>query len=273
MAKVITCPGALSTYNQNNFGGTLFQSPNTVISAPSGGWDNFSGINNTGATNDMNKMYDLIIAHKDTVDWLVVAGHSRGGQIIYKLFRERMADLVANVNPAKILFISSGNPETRWTGLCYTDYDNNPPVYPGDQPYGNGYGLLDSGPFRLLNIVRLYDEWADTPEDLENEDAQQAMDDANNHSAYDGAPHLDVNGWPVDWNEWTRYDVGNISYLTEKPALSITPPVKTPLHVFHTGKAALNWKTKTELLDNANRQDIESAYTNRPTPLVGLVTI
>ncbi|PQP41723.1 PE-PPE domain-containing protein [Mycolicibacterium austroafricanum] len=267
MAIVITCPGAYSTYNTDNFGGTLFALPNTRIP---GSWNNFS-IDNWAAEIDVDNMYELIVDNIDLTDWLVVAAHSRGAQIVYKLFRQKMTELDTNVNPAKILFISSGNPERKYTGACYTNYAEYPARYPGGD-YGVGFGLPPggSGAFRLLDIVRTYDPWADTPADWTNEDALDAIESSGVHSEYYDAPPLDASGWPVDWNHWTRYDEGNVSYLTEKPALIISPPAKTPLAVCHRGKPLGNWKTETERLDNLARQNIESAY-DRPVPLVGYV--
>lgn len=268
---VITCPGAFSSYDTNNFGGDLFASPNTWVEDPLvGSWNNWT-ISNGAATTDMNDMYDLIIEHQATSDWLVVAGHSRGAQIIYKLIREKMTDLNNNVDPETILFISSGNPERKYGGRSVINYAGATPVYPGTQPYGNGYGLPDTasptGDFRLLDIARQYDEWADYPNDFGNTTAMDNLDTAGNiHSEYENAPHLGLDGFPVDWGQWARYDEGNVSYLTSTTPYTTKPRIPLLVRLFG-GRMLANYKAQIVYREAQTKAAVEVAYT-RPAPLV-----
>lgn len=217
--KVITVPGYklgfTIPYSVSSFGGTAFHAPNVVIDRPPGDfWDN--ALSDSSATTDMDSLYDLIISHLPTVDWLIVATHSRGSQVACKLFRERMGDLLANVDPEKILWMLSGNPERKYNGGSVVNYAVKTPIYPGSGGYGVGYGLplAGTGPFRMLDIARQYDEWADYPNDFTNTAAMDTINGIEVHSAYSAAPELGLDGFPVDWAEWGRYDEGNVSYLT-----------------------------------------------------------
>lgn len=209
---VITIPGFGASYNTSNFGGAPFGSPNVRIASPSGGWNNW--ISDSSAVTDMNALYTLMLNNKTAQpDGLMVFGHSRGGQMIYKLFRQRKADLVANFDPAKVLFVSSGNPERKYGGASVYDYAGHNPIYPGNQPYLNGYGLPDPSPFTVIDIARQYDEWADHPKDLTNTAAHNLTTSVDVHSAYAGAASLGEDGWPLDWLDWTWWQEGTVYYL------------------------------------------------------------
>lgn len=239
-----------------------------------GGWDNWT-LTDAAATDDMNRLYQTILdAFAQGATFVIVAGHSRGAQVIYKLLRERMQDLVnAGVDPTKILFISSGNPERNHTGLCVTDYDNNPPVYPGDQPYGNGYGLLptQTGPFKLLCITRQYDNWADTPWDLTNAAAQAAID-TDYHSKYDECPEIGHDGYPVNWDEWSWWEEGNITYLIAGEPCQVPLADPTPLARMFRGKPERNRARDAQYLDYLMREDVEKAFV-RPVPAYAYVDL
>lgn len=215
MATVITIPGAFSTYNTSNFQGTLFASPNTRIAGPGGLESNWrqNNIGNTAATNDMNDLDTLIGDHIDDVPGqrLIVAGHSRGGQIIYKWLREKGP--TSAHDPDKLLFISSGNPERKYNGACSVDSANHTATYPGDQPYGNGYGTPATTDYTVLDIARQYDEWADHPHTDDSTPARALTETLDVHSAYSAVAELGLNGYPTNLNDgWSYYVEGNITY-------------------------------------------------------------
>ena len=274
MAVVLLLPGAGipgSTYGRDKFGGTMFEAPNTYVNIETYNW----GINNTDATNGMNNVYNSILSRQGQD--IIVAGHSRGGQIIYKLFRERYNDMAANFDPAKLLFISSGNPERKWTGRSYCDPVGAPAVYPGgDYHVGLGLPRSGSGIFRLLDIVRTYDEWADTPFDRSNAEAMANLSRpaASIHGNYQ-LPTLGLDGFPTNWDDWVRYDEGNVTWLTEKPVWAYfpgSPPNAATIFssfsaVTHRGMSIKNWEDDRQRRDIlVNKAAIESAY-RRPEPL------
>lgn len=266
MAKVvITCPGAFSLYDTDSFGGALFDSPNTRIASPTWGWQNW-GISDSWAEIDMDNMYDLIADHIDDDDGLIVAGHSRGAQIIYKLLRERLDDLTANIDPDRILFISSGNPERKYHGKSYLRPDEYPTVYPGPGSGGAGvgYGLPSGGigEFRLYDIARQYDEWADYPDDWDVSAAIDAVDEANVHSSYDGAAHLDADGEPLDWRDWAHWTEGTVTYLISPATSPLSPAAKSFSARCHGGDFQRHRLEDTSLDDSKTeyRRGIEVAY-------------
>lgn len=279
MANIVqTCPGALSTYDQNNFGGAPFQSPNTLYTSPSsGGWNNVFGVNASGGNTDVGKLYDSMLvryALLSGVMKLLVFGHSRGAQMIYKLFRERMASLEANFDPDKVLFVGSGNPECPYNGRCINDYANYPPVYPGGT-VGVDWGLPagGSGDFRFLDIARQYDIWRDHPTDLGNTTAEDYCTTLDLHSAYDGAPHLDADGMPVNWDDWSYFDVGNTTFMWAGDVSKVSPPPLSPMARLHGGFAAKHRIRQTQYEDSIHpdRLEIEVAY-ERPIPVLAKVT-
>lgn len=218
MAKqVITVPGAFSTYNTANFGGAPFTSPNVRIAGPSGSESNWNNntITDSAITTDMNNLYTLILNNYNLLAGLLVFGHSRGAQTINKLFRERKADLVANIDPARVLFVSSGNPERKHNGASVIHYSGHQPVYPGTPPYLNGYGLPDPTPFVVHDIARQYDEWADHPRTDDSSAQRTLTTNASVHSAYSGAADLTADGVPVNWDDWTWWEEfgGNVKYF------------------------------------------------------------
>lgn len=214
MGIVITCPGAFTSYNTGNFQGTLFSS-NTVVSQPLAGesWNN-SSLSNSSAEEDVTDMDALISNYLPSVgagERLIVAGHSRGGQIVYKWLRQKGPTSL--FDPAKLLFISSGNPERFYNGASSVHYSGHGPTYPGTEPYGNGYGIPFDTPFRVLDISRQYDEYADHPHTDDSTPQRTLTVDAGVHSAYSACPELGADGFPTNWDEWTYWDTGNITWL------------------------------------------------------------
>ena len=272
---VLTMPGFGASWHEEFYGGAIIQSPNVWIETPPDGtWSNW--ISESSADSDMNDMYDMILAaFASGATFVIVMGHSRGAQVgVYKLLRERRNDLIAaGVDPTKMLFISGGNPERAHLGLSVTDYSGATPIYPGDQPYGNGYGLTpdQTGPFKVLDIARQYEEWNDTPAALGVAAAEAAMDN-DYHTHYGECPDLGLDGLPVNWDEWTWWEEGNITYLISPEPSFVTTTPRAP-EVLHGGKPRENRIRHTQYLDSISpeRRAIEAAYTNRPVPVLAKV--
>lgn len=266
---VITVPGfGSSIYQSGNFQGTFLTAPNVWIDRPSGGWSNW--ISNASGIEDRDDLYDLIIEHiNDLPDGVIVAGHSRGAQMIQKLFRERKADLDANVDPSRILFICSGCPERNYNGSGVMDPVTHNSIYPGDGGFLVGYGLPDPYPFTVLDISRQYDEFADHPADLANTVAHQVTQDASVHIAYSACGELGKDGWPTNWDDWAYYQEGNIHFFTWRywpyPDLPAQPPYTFLANVFKNVKQEQDGQYG--YTDFKMRQAVESAF-RRPYPVL-----
>lgn len=273
---VITLPGAFALgYDTKSFGGALFKSPNTRIASPPGGWNNF-GISNSAATSDMNNldtlMKDTLLATADRP--LIVAGHSRGAQVIYKWLREKGPS--STINPAHVLFISSGNPERKYNGAGKVRPEKFPGVYPGGT-YGVGLGLPTSPtPYTVIDIARQYDQWADYPNVFTKAAVSNMTIRSNTiHLDYSKTPPIDANGGYVA-AQWAVFTEGNVKYLTcpTFPAPQATAVMNDSWDrglalwqkafggVFLPAFKALYVKQEAKLA----RLNIESAYT-RPAPL------
>lgn len=83
------------------------------------------------------------------------------------------------------------------------------------------------------------------------------------HSAYAACPTLGHDGYPVDWNQWARFDEGLITYLTAPVQATVTPPDPTFLQRIHGGTYTTNRIIDARWTDLASRASIE-AYWQRP---------
>lgn len=270
---VIYVPGAFGSYDQENFGGTMLQSPNVAVTRS---WNNWT-ISDSAATTDMNNLFDLIVDQFIAgATFVIVVGHSRGAQVIYKLLRELLGDLVAQVDTDKLLLISAGNPERKGRGRAVLRPDDYPAAYPGPSGGGEGvgYGLPTGGiaPVKLLDISMQYDEWSDYPNDWDNTAASDAIGNSW-HSKYEQAPELGLDGLPVDWNEWTYWEEGTVTYMVAPAQSLVAAPEKSAIAKLHGGVPNRNRILKAQLLDQAHpdRIAIESAY-DRPYPILAKVS-
>lgn len=80
---------------------------------------------------------------------ITLVGHSQGGQVIYTALRQWAADPSSAPDPAKVSWVSIGNPENALGGRA------KKPV-PADSPYTG------------IEVIRQYDGWADVPTDRNN---------------------------------------------------------------------------------------------------------
>lgn len=271
---VITIPGAFVTgYDTANFGGTLCAAPNTRIASPPGGWRNWF-VWNAAAVDDVN---DLDVLMKDAIAAapglgrvlpIIVAGHSRGGQIIYKWIRDKAP--TTTINPAHVRFVSSGNPERKYGGRSVLHTAGYPPAYPGTGGYGVGYGLPAGSNcygFEVIDIARQYDLWADSPDDEGYQPSMKVINQVNVHSRYASAPELGVDGLPVDWADWARFDEGDVIYLTA-PTWPLIPeaPVSFLARVFD--RLARRHRRRFALEEAKRRDPAEAGYSDRPVPVL-----
>ena len=80
---------------------------------------------------------------------ITLYGHSQGGQVIYSALRGWAADPATAPDPARVSWVSIGNPENTFGG-------RDPDPIPVDSPY------------RGTEVIRQYDGWADWPTDQRN---------------------------------------------------------------------------------------------------------
>lgn len=265
MTTVIISPPAFANLPQTWYQATIFSS-NTVIDDPN--FKNFN-ISESAAQDDKTLLNTHIVNNIGSVpvgQKLIVIGHSRGSQIIYKWLRETGPS--SSVDPTKILFISGGNPERKYNGATAVDPDGHPATYPGTQPWGNGYGVPVNTPYTVLDIARQYDQWADHPGDLSNSAAHTLANGSGVHTAYGAAPELGADGYPANWNEWTVVAAeGNITYIVS-PTF---PGDSTPTQSAYTTSGRLfgvNKRRQDEDYghqDLSLRQSIEKGF-RRPAP-------
>lgn len=90
-----------------------------------------------------------ISALPDDGDPIVLYGHSQGGQVIYSALRGWAADPASAPDPARLSWVSIGNPENTFGG-------RDPDPIPADSPYQG------------TEVIRQYDGWADWPTDERN---------------------------------------------------------------------------------------------------------
>lgn len=168
----------------------------------------------------------------------VVAGHSLGAQGgVYKWLRDYGP--TSDINPADVVFISSGNPERKYNGIMRV-----PGALVASVEYG-GLGLPEDTPYTVWDIAKQYDFFADHPNDLTNTSSMKniaplgvflAFFEVGNlvHSKYDTA------GITESTN--VKFVEGNVTYITVP---------------------------NTPLVSSLNPRAIEAGYT-RPAPVTPL---
>lgn len=162
----------------------------------------------------------------------IVMGHSQGAQVCSRWMRENANDTTAPP-PGELLFILTGNPLRSTGGYII-----------GRKEVGGTIGEPTSTntPWRIIDVARRYDGWADWVQDEQN---KLAVRNANTgkqtlHKQYD-----EVDLFSPTHTIWSR---GNTTYVLtweeELPVLKGNPDAD---------------KVK------AVRAEIEAAYTNRPS--------
>lgn len=166
---------------------------------------------------------------------VVLFGHSQGGQVIYSDLRRWAADPANAPDPARVSWVSIGNPENPYGGRRVTTEGPGDPWLPVDTAYHG------------TEVIRQYDGWADWPDDTSN-----LLAVAN---ALVGMQLIHPRYWNVDINDPrnVRYtpDPGNVTYVW-------VPTDTLPL-VAWAGPLA-------PALDNALRPLVEKAY-SRPVTI------
>ncbi len=202
--------------------GSLCQAPNTCqpvnyFAMPLGQW-----FNDRGAVT-LNQAIDALPNDSTPV---VLYGHSQGGQVIYSALRGWAADPATAPDPARVSWVSIGNPENTFGG-------KSPDPIPADSPYQG------------TEVIRQYDGWADWPTHF------NPIAFAN---AVVGMQLVHPSYWKVDIN-----DPNNIHYVEGNVTYVFVPNPMLPL-VQMTGPLA---PLLNPILDPILRPIVESAY-DRP---------
>ena len=289
MAKItITMPGGFSTtVDYTKFGGGPWAEPNLKL--PLGTWNNWS-TSVEAARSDANKCYDMISEHIVNMAYsgVIVIGHSRATQVMNLMFREKYADMLANFDPSRLLFIGSGDPEHEYNGASVVNPEGDPATYPGTGGFRVGYSLppTNTGVFRMLKISRQYDRFADYPNDINNEAALDKIfgdaphGDVISNNGYHGdytttVPALNTDGFPVNWDQWTWWDATEtLTYLVSAEPSTVAPEPPSSYVRFHEGKAQFNRVRQAQYLDSLEPEKaaVEAGYT-RPVPVWAQVAV
>ena len=135
---------------------------------------------------------------------IVAYGHSQGGQVIYSALRGWAADPATAPDPARVSWVSIGNPENTFGG-------KSPDPIPANSPYQG------------TEVIRQYDGWADWPTDTRNVLAVV--------NAIIGMHTVHPNYFKVDINDASniRYTAGNTTYVfvpnAMLPLVQLTGPL------------------------------------------------
>ncbi|AQT80696.1 hypothetical protein B1R94_17670 [Mycolicibacterium litorale] len=190
--------------------------------------------NARGAT-DVQNAIDALPAGEQ----VVLFGHSQGGQVIYTDLRRWAADPAGAPDPARVSWVSIGNPE-------------NP--YGGRRPKTEGAGaqwLPPDTAYQGTEVIRQYDGWADWPDDPSNllAVANAVAGMFSIHTNYRQVDLDDPNN--VRFTPDVAGQPGNVTY--------VWVPTKTLPLAAWAGPLA-------PALDNALRPIIEKAY-HRPVDI------
>lgn len=175
---------------------------------------------------------------------VILYGRSMGAQVLY--YWLRTFGVEGAIDPTRVTLVCAANPERKYTGICYVDYANHPAIYPGGD-YGYGWGLpVDPTPYRVIDIARQYDFFADHPASLGNRRARQNIGD-------ESCPiHRDYKQIGLNDEKNVVSTEGNVTYVTAP-----TYPLK--MLRFSTGRG----KEYLMRRDQELRPEIEAAY-DRP---------
>lgn len=116
------------------------------------------------ATGDLavNTVNTILHTHTPS-SHVIIYGVSMGGETaIYKWLREEGP--TSSIDPADVTFVSAGNPERPYTGVCQLRPDDFPTLY-------GGLGFPEDTPYTLIDIARQYDFYADHPASTSNRNA------------------------------------------------------------------------------------------------------
>lgn len=243
---VLTLAPGINQMNPAHLRGELFRFPYQAVKVP---YTNLP-VSNSFAQGGVDKLDAFL--HRYAGTRILVVGHSMGGQVIYKWLRQNAE--TSDIDPSEVTFICTGNLERKYNGLpAGGDYPGPP----------TGSGLPDGAHgYRVIDIARQYDFWADHPNDTDNEVAMRNVDPA----AFTGGLAGFGIGSPVhtDYSKVSANpdDERNFSLTEDTITYVWSPTYPAPLiddaDFFNTTKTLVP-------RDDVLREAIESAYTRPVT--------
>lgn len=166
----------------------------------------------------------------------VFNGHSMGAQALASLLRGEPA-----IDPDENVFVLSGFPERKYGGKLVSTIGDGIVIY-------DGVGIPDDTPFRVWDVNRQYDHFADYP----TINVRAAVDNINDNGAK--AIHVDYSDVRIGDPRNVVYVEGNRTYVTV-PTFPM-PSLRNPW-----------WSANREALADAKiRSAVESGYV-RPAPI------
>ena len=232
-ATVLTLEGGLAGiqhlfhFTPKQLRGSLCASPNHCQPVDYPAWPLGQYFNDLGA----DRLQAAVDALPDSTGQVVLFGHSQGGQVIYTALRRWAADPGSAPDPARVSWVSIGNPENALGGQA-----------PRPLPVGS--------PYSGIEVIRQYDGWADTPSDRSNLLAMLNTAVGKSTTHVFGYFNVDLN------------DPGNVRYT---PAGSNITYVYVPTAVM---PLVAGFGPLAPVLDKMLRPIVESAY-HRPVSLPG----
>jgi hypothetical protein len=224
--------------------GDLCASPNTCDPVYYPAIPLGQGFNDRGA----DRLQAAVDARAGDPTPITLFGHSQGGQVIYTALRHWAVDPSSAPDPAKVSWVSIGNPENAVGGRA-------PNPVPADSPYTG------------IEVIKQYDGWADAPTDKTN--LLAVLNAAVGQSTTHVFGYFNVDLDDPDNIQYTPDDAdgnpGKITYV-------FVPNPMLPL-VEMTGLLA---PLLNPILDPILRPIVESAYQRPfdvPAPVVSAATV
>lgn len=239
---VLTLAPAVHPMRDTFLRGELFKPPYVPVKVP------YVNIPLEVFANGGKKKLDTYL-HRYVGRRILVVGYSEGAQVIYKWLREDGP--TSDIDPSEVTFISVANPERKYGGIPGG----------GDYPGGEGgTGLPEDTPYKVIDIARQYDFWADHPTDTENAVAMRNVDPKGNGFGVGSPVHGDYTrvspnpGHPMNF----ALTEGTVTYVWSP---TYPAPIIDDADFFAT-------TTALAPRDDVLRTEIEAAY-DRPVTIPG----
>lgn len=251
LVPVLTLAGGFNYIKPYHLKGELFRTPYQEVKIP---YKNLP-LSNKYAQGGVDMLDDYL--HRYVGTRILVVGHSMGAQVIYKWLRQEAE--TSDISPYEVTFICTGNLERKYNGF--------PPG--GDYPGGvDGSGLPDGAwGYRVIDIARQYDFWADHPNDTDNVIAMRNVDPQGSMLGLGSPVHSDYGMVSPNPD-----DARNFSITEDTVTYVWCPTYPAPLI---DDEAYFETTTTLEPRDDVVRSEIEAAYTRPVTipdpPPVGVL--
>lgn len=220
---LIPIPGAITLLPANWCGGQLFKTPFSRKDIRYQNWAPLLSFAQAAA----NK----VVAEARKPGQKIFFGHSMGAEVLCLVLRSD-----PDFDPAENVFVMTGNPERKYGGMLTSPINTAPAAY-------GGIGFPADTPYRVWDVARQYDRYADYP----TSSVKAALD---NNKAGAGL-HLDYSGVRVGDPNNVKFVEGNVTY-----ELQPTFPMPSCRRLF--------WAAKREALEDRKlRPSVEKGH-NRP---------